>query len=77
MKPDRDVSINLHNRVTMRYVLGDFTETPAAKQNYENTDGQMQAGVALGESRFCKNRICFWNRLSFMAGISSCVNKKA
>ena len=47
-KPDRDVSINLHNRVTMRYVLGDFTETPAAKQNYENTDGQMQAGVALG-----------------------------
>jgi hypothetical protein len=47
MKPDRDVPIDLHNRVAVRYVLGDFTETPAANQNNENTDGQMQAGVAL------------------------------
>jgi hypothetical protein len=31
----------------MSYVLGDFTETPAADQNNENTNRQMQAGVAL------------------------------
>ena len=47
MKPDRDVSIDLRNRFSMRDVLGDFTETPAANQNNQGTDGEMQAGVAL------------------------------
>jgi hypothetical protein len=47
MKPDCDLSIDLHDRVAMRNVLGDFTETPAANQNNQGTDGQMQAGVAL------------------------------
>jgi hypothetical protein len=47
VEPDCDLSINLHNRIPMRYVLGDFTETPAANQNNKNTDGQMQAGIAL------------------------------
>ena len=47
MKPERDVSIDLHDWVAMRHVLGDFTETPAANQNNENADGQMQTDVAL------------------------------
>jgi hypothetical protein len=47
MKPDCDLLIDLHNRVAMRHVLGDFAETPAANQNNENADGQMQAGVSL------------------------------
>src|SRR5882762_5359855 len=48
MKPDRDVSIDLHKRVSMRYVLGNFTETQAANQNNESAGSQMQTGVARG-----------------------------
>ena len=47
MKPDRDVLVDVYDRVPMRYVLGNFTETQAANQNNQGTDGQMQAGVAL------------------------------
>jgi hypothetical protein len=47
MKPDRHPLINVHDRIVTRDVLGDLTEIQAANQNNENTNGQMQAGVAL------------------------------
>ena len=53
----------------MRYVLGDFTETPAANQNKENTDGQMQAGIALRRKSVLEKPNLFLETAVYHAGI--------
>src|ERR1700681_1226593 len=48
MKPMRDLLVDLHDRVALKNILGDGAEAPAANQNDENTDGEMQSGIAFG-----------------------------